>query len=191
MSINRKTDALIVVDIQNDFCPGGALGVKDGDKIIPAVNDLIPKFDHIIITRDWHPQNHVSFSENPQFVDKSWPAHCVAETDGAQFHPDLNVPDKALIISKGTDPEREAYSSFQATDLAMKLQIRGIKKVYICGLATDYCVKNTALDALGNDFEAVVLEDLIRGVDIPQGTVQEAITEMRSAGVKFLKSEQI
>jgi nicotinamidase/pyrazinamidase len=153
MTINKDHDVLIVVDVQNDFCPGGALGVQEGDKIIPAINRLIQEFTHVVFTRDWHPVNHISFSNDPQFVDKSWPVHCVAETDGAQFHPDLSIPADAIIVSKATKEEVEAYSCFQDTDLASRLMEMTIQRIFICGLATDYCVKFTTLDALKAGFD--------------------------------------
>ena len=182
-------DALIVTDVQLDFCPGGALGVRGGDAIVSIINNLIPKFEHVVYTRDWHPAGHISFSDTPQFVDKSWPVHCVADSPGAQFHPDLNVPDGPFIINKGTRPEREAYSAFEGTDLAKELERRGIERVFLCGLATDYCIKNTALDALRHGFQAIVLLDAIRGVDVPPGSADEAVEFMKDAGAGVATSE--
>jgi len=175
--------ALIVVDLQNDFCPGGALGVAGGDEIIPVINRLVNSFDTVVYTRDWHPANHVSFAENPQFIDKSWPAHCVAGTPGAEFHPDLLVRPDGIIVDKGTDPAVEAYSGFQGTGLAEKLRARQVDTVYITGLATDYCVKATALDALKAGVRAFVVVNASRGVDNPPGTVEDALNELRAAGV--------
>jgi len=183
------SDALIVTDVQRDFCPGGALAVKGGDEIIPIINKLIPKFEHVVYTRDWHPADHISFSNTPEFVDKSWPVHCLADSPGAQFHPDLNVPEGAWLVNKGTHPEREAYSAFEGTDLAKELERRGIERVFICGLATDYCIKNTALDALRRGFQTIVLVDAIRGVDVPPGSAEEAVDDMRSSGVRITESE--
>ncbi len=191
MKIARKTDALIVVDVQNDFCPGGALAVAGGDEIIPTINGITPLFDVVVFTRDRHPDNHVSFSEQPQYRDKSWPKHCVAGTFGAELHSDLAVPENALIVDKGTRRDEEAYSGFQGTDLADILRGRGIKRVFVCGLATDYCVKNTVMDALANGFEAAVLEDAVRGVDIPPGSAQAALEAMRSAGAVLTSSSEI
>lgn len=184
-----STDALIVTDVQRDFCPGGALAVKGGDEIIATINRLIPKFEKVIYTRDWHPENHVSFDENPQYVDKSWPAHCVAGTPGADFHGDLDVRPNALVVDKATHPEREAYSAFHGTDLAKELEQRNIERVFIVGLATDYCVKNTAIDAVRHGFQAVVLRDAVRGVDVPAGSADRAIEEMKEAGVQISTSQ--
>jgi len=187
----RDSDALIAVDVQNDFIPGGSLAVNEGDRVVPALNMLIPKFKTRVFTRDWHPENHVSFSDDPQFVDKSWPAHCVQATPGAEFHKDLEVPDDAIILSKATDPDQDAYSAFEGTGLADTLRERGIKRVMVGGLATDYCVKATALDALKEGFEAVVVLDASRGVDVPPGTAQAAIDEMKAAGAKVIDSGDI
>lgn len=183
------TDALIVTDVQVDFCPGGALGVRGGDEIVPIVNKLIPRFEHVVYTRDWHPADHVSFSDKPEFVDKSWPVHCVQDTPGAQFHPDLHVPEGAWIVSKGTHPEREAYSAFEGTDLAKELERRAIDRIFVCGIATDYCVKNTVLDARRIGLQAVLVEDAVRGVDVPPGSAQKAIDEMKEAGVQVITSQ--
>ncbi len=181
-------DALIVVDVQNDFCPGGALAVVDGDSTVPGINKLLPRFAVCVFTRDWHPADHCSFSSAPRFVDKSWPLHCVADTPGAQFHPALNVPADAAIVSKGTDAAKEAYSGFDGTALADSLRKQGVRRVFVCGLATDYCVKATALDALENGFVTVVIDDLCRGVDNPIGTARAAIDAMKAAGVRMCAS---
>jgi len=183
-----KKDAIIVVDIQNDFLPGGSLGVKDGDQVVPVLNRLIPRFKTAVFSRDWHPPGHVSFSEEPGFVDMSWPGHCVQGTPGAEFAADLDIPEDAIIVSKGDDPEREAYSGFQGTGLGDRLRELGIERVFIGGLATDYCVKATALDALENGFEAFVLEDAVRGVDVPEGSAGAALEEMKTAGVRVINS---
>jgi nicotinamidase/pyrazinamidase len=187
----QPTDALIIGDVQVDFCPGGALPVSGGDLIVPVINRLQPRFQHRFFIRDWHPANHMSFSDTPHFVDKSWPPHCVAGTPGAQFHADLDVPDGANIVNKGTDPEKEAYSAFSGTDLAERLRVRGIRRVFATGLATDYCVKSTALDARREGFEVVLVEDAVRGIDVPQGTVDAALDTMRDAGVVVIQSGDI
>ena len=176
-------DALIVVDVQNDFCPGGSLAVAEGDLVVPVVNRLLPLFRHRVFTRDWHPPDHVSFADLPEFRDKSWPAHCVRDTPGAAFHPDLIVPPDALIVSKGDDPEREAYSGFQAggTDLAAWLRGHDVRRVFVTGLAADYCVRATALDALAAGFEVVLIEDATRGV-APE-TTAAALLDLDQAGV--------
>lgn len=187
----QETDALLVVDVQKDFCPHGALAVENGDAVVPVLNALVPKFACVVFTRDWHPANHCSFSETPRFVDKSWPAHCVANTPGAAFHDDLNLPSQALIIDKATTPEAEAYSGFEGTDLAERLKERGITRVFVGGLATDYCVKNTALDAVRHGFDSVVVLEACRGIDVPPGTVDVALVEMQQQGVLLVHAEDI
>jgi nicotinate phosphoribosyltransferase len=178
-----KGDALIVVDVQNDFCPGGALAVAEGDLVVPLVNRLLPLFRHRVFTRDWHPPDHVSFADPPEFRDKSWPPHCVQDTPGAEFHPDLLVPPDALIVSKGDEPGREAYSGFQAggIDLAAWLGERGVRRVFVTGLATDYCVRATALDARAAGFKVTLVEDAVRGV-APE-TTAAALRDLDEAGV--------
>ncbi|MCC6794658.1 MAG: nicotinamidase [Candidatus Hydrogenedentes bacterium] len=188
IEINRD-DALIVVDVQNDFCPGGALAVTDGDRIVPGINALLPRFDTRVFTRDWHPADHCSFSDNPRFVDKSWPPHCVAETSGARFQPALEIPNDAIVIDKGTNPAKEAYSGFDETILANTLRARHIARVFVCGLATDYCVRATAIDAIKNGFKTMVIEDLCRGVYAE--TVKGAIKDMKHAGVQTIRSGEI
>lgn len=185
------TDALMVVDIQRDFCPGGALGVPDGDAVIPIVRRLIPRFRTVILTRDWHPPDHCSFAQEPRFVDGSWPAHCVAGTPGAEFHPDLPVPKDAIVVSKATIRDREAYSSFDGSDLAERLRKRGIERIFIGGLATDYCVRASALDARKAGFEVVVIEDACRGVDVPPGNVEAAWRVMETAGARRITSRDV
>ncbi|MBX7254728.1 MAG: nicotinamidase [Candidatus Hydrogenedentes bacterium] len=184
-------DALIVTDIQNDFCPGGALAVANGDAIVPGVNALLPRFKYLVYTRDWHPVDHCSFSDVPQFMDKSWPVHCVQGTIGAAFHPALEVPSRAWIVSKGHRTDKEAYSSFQDSDLANRLKGKGVTKVFVCGIATDYCVKATALDSRRNGLETIVIEDLCKGVDVPEGSVATALEELREAGVTICRSEEL
>lgn len=187
----QPTDALIIGDVQVDFCPGGALPVSGGDRIIPVINRLQPLFAHRYFIRDWHPANHMSFSDHPHFVDRSWPPHCVANTPGAQFHPDLEVPPDATIVSKGTDPEKEAYSAFSGTHLSERLRTRGIRRLFLTGLATDYCVKNTALDARREGFDVMLIEDATRGIDIPHGTIEAALDTMKDAGVVVIQSGDI
>lgn len=184
-------DALIVVDVQNDFCPGGALAVKEGDRVVPVINALTPRFEHRVFTRDWHPENHCSFSEDPQFVDMSWPPHCVAGTPGAEYRADLHVPDDAIEVLKATEPDVESYSDFHNTGLAERLRAEGVKHVYVTGLATDYCVKSTALDAVDAGFEATVVEDAVRAVDVPPGNGEKALDEMRRAGVRVVTSKDL
>jgi len=166
----RTKKALLVVDIQNDFCPGGALGVSEGDQIIPVVNKYVDLFLKnqfpVFVSRDWHPKDTKHFKQS----GGPWPPHCVQNTKGAEFHPDFLVPDEAIILSKGTDPEMNGYSVFDAHDLENKpfidlLKEMGIDELYIAGIATDYCVRMTYLDAFKNSYKVNVLTDAIKGVD--------------------------
>ncbi len=182
-----RSCALIIVDMQNDFMPSGTLPVPDSDKIIPVLNMYIEIFASrrlpIFATRDWHPPDHKSFKQRGGV----WPMHCVRDTKGAEFHPDLKIPRSATVISKATDADREAYSGFAHTDLATKLEHDGIRHVLIGGVATDYCVKNTALDAVRLGFDAVVLEDAVKGI----GNSTDAIREMERSGVRKAKIKQM
>lgn len=184
MDVIRTTDALIVVDVQNDFLPGGRLAVEDGDQVVPLINMLAPLFEHVVYTRDWHPANHVSFSDDPEYRDGSWPVHCVQRTEGAEFPPNLKIGREALIVDKGDDPAVEAYSGFRAggLDLGAWLREREVGRLFITGLATDYCVLNTALDGVAAGFEVVLVEDSVRGV--AADTSRDAMEEMRRAGVR-------
>jgi len=177
-------EALIVVDMQRDFMPGGALPVPDGDRIIPRVNEYIKKFRErgalIVATRDWHPENHVSFKEQ----GGPWQRHCVQNTPGAEFV--VELPADAVVISKATEPDKEAYSGFEGTNLGEILKKNGVKRVYVCGVATEYCVKATALDAVKNGFETYLLRDAVKGIN-PQDE-ERVLREMESAGVKVLRS---
>ena len=179
-----KGDALIVVDVQRDFCPGGALPVPRGDEVIPVLNEYLERFRRagaaIYATRDWHPPNHKSFRE----YGGEWPPHCIQGTEGAEFHPNLKLPGDALIISKATEPDKEAYSGFEGTNLKESLESRGVKRVFVGGLATDYCVKSTVLDALKYGFEVFLLVDAVRGVDLQPGDSERAIEEMVRRGAK-------
>jgi len=186
--VQPNRDALIVVDVQRDFCPGGALAVPEGDRVVPVINRLLHRPWRLrVATRDWHPSNHCSFREQ----GGPWPSHCVAESPGAAFHPDLDLSRVDWVVSKATAPEAEAYSGFQGTDLASRLRERGVTRVFVCGLATDYCVKQTALDARRAGFETVVLEDASRGVDVRPGDTERALEELRAAGVQVLSSEAL
>lgn len=187
----QPTDALLVVDVQNDFCPGGALAVDEGHRVVPIINHLIPLFEHVIYTRDWHPENHCSFADPPEFVDGSWPPHCVAHSPGAEFNGDLHVPVDAVIVSKATDPDRECYSNFAESTLAKDLRTSGVRRIFICGLATDYCVKHTALDGIKEGFEVLLIENACRGVDYPPGSAADAVEAMKIAGVKVRWSKDL
>jgi len=190
ITITEK-DAILVTDIQCDFCPEGTLGVSKGNEIIPIINRILPVFKHRIYSMDWHPANHISFSNKPEFKDKSWPVHCVGGTSGAEFHPDLTVTEDAIIIKKGTDLNREAYSAFQDTGLTQTLTDLDVERLFVVGLATDYCVKHTALDAKNNGFDVIIIEDCVRGVDVPSGSVDDAISEMKAIGIVFILSKTI
>jgi nicotinamidase/pyrazinamidase len=198
-------DVLLVVDVQNDFCPGGALAVPGGDAILPAVNRLAGIFPHVILTQDWHPPGHGSFASahpgkqpfetievdyGPQTL---WPDHCVQGTLGAAFHTDLETASAELIIRKGFRPGIDSYSAFYendrttATGLAGYLRDRGLARVFLVGLATDFCVGFSALDAAREGFEAVVIEDACRAIDL-EGSLAAARQAMGAAGARFMES---
>jgi nicotinamidase/pyrazinamidase len=173
-------EALLIIDFQNDFTPGGALAVRDGDAIADRVNELArdDRFELVVATRDWHPADHGSFVEQ----GGPWPPHCVQGSEGAQLFPALERAEVDVVIDKGQDPGTEGYSGFEATNLAELLRGRGIDKVTIVGLATDYCVKNTALDALREGFEVTVDSEGVRGVEVEEGDSERALEELREAG---------
>ena len=188
IAVDPKTDALIVVDVQQDFCPGGALAVPGGDQVVPPINRLLARFDWFAVaTRDWHPPDHCSFKTQGGI----WPAHCVAGTDGAAFHPGLEMSRIHHVASKAVTKESEAYSGFQGTELARVLESRGIRRVFVCGLATDYCVKATALDARRNGLDVIVLTDAIRGVEVHSGDCATGLEEMKAAGILLQESEEL
>ncbi len=198
--------ALILVDIQNDFLPGGALAVPRGDEVIPVANRLQPRFDLVVATQDWHPRGHGSFASShpgrkpgeigelaglPQVF---WPDHCVQGSAGAAFAPGLDMDRVEAIFRKGTDPAIDSYSGFfdnghrKSTGLGDYLKGRGATEVYVLGLATDYCVKSTALDARDLGFRTFLVEDGTRGVELQRGDVGRAVDQMRQAGVQVLRS---
>ena len=195
-----ETEALIVIDVQNDFCPGGALAVAGGDQIIAGINALMGEFKTVVLTQDWHPADHVSFARNhagmqpyqtvtlPYGEQVLWPTHCVQGTRDAALHDDLRVPQAQLIIRKGFHCDVDSYSAFMEADrrtstgLAAYLKARGITKLYLCGLATDYCVAWSALDARAAGFEATVIEDACRAIDL-NGSLEKAWADMAAAGV--------
>ena len=182
--IIKNSDALLITDIQNDFLPGGTLPIKNGDEIIPVINDYIRLFEgskaHVLASRDWHPSNHVSFKAQGGL----WPPHCVKETLGAKFSPDLRLPNHTIIISKATNPEREAYSAFDGTSLAHELQTLYVKRLFVGGLATDYCVVNTVVDSRKLGFETVVLVDATLGINLEAGDVDRAFETMLKNGAQ-------
>ena len=196
-------NCLIITDIQNDFCPGGALAVSEGDRIIPLVNALSPRFDKVVATQDWHPPGHASFAgthaRNPYDIMEIdglrqvlWPEHCVSGTFGAEFHRDLDLRDVDLIIRKGTNPRVDSYSTFMENDRKTETGLHGylrgfeIGHVFLCGLATDYCVYFSALDAVNLGFQVTVLRTASRGVDVPPGNMDLAIRTMRERGIRIL-----
>lgn len=181
--------ALIVVDVQNDFCPGGALEVAQGDEVVPPLNQKIEEFlqrgEPVFKSRDWHPQQTKHFADH----GGTWPVHCVQNTKGAEFHPDLLDNIHIRVISKGLG-DTDCYSAFDETDLDLQLQRLGVNEVWVGGLATDYCVKNTVLDALRKGYEVKALKDAMRAVDVKQGDGERAIEEMRAAGAEILDASQ-
>ena len=171
--------ALLIVDFQNDFTPGGALPVPHGDEISQRINELATSgFDLVVATRDWHPPDHGSFEEQ----GGPWPVHCVQGTPGAELHPALDRSKIDVVVDKGENPDTEGYSGFEETELASLLRARGIDKVTVVGLATDYCVKNTALDALREGLEVTVDSDAVRAVNVEAGDDERALDEVRKAG---------
>jgi len=179
-----KDDALLIVDPQVDFCPGGALAVPEGDTVFPAVNRAASIVPVVVASRDWHPADHVSF----QAQGGPWPAHCEAGTPGAEFHPALDRSHIQRVFDKGSDPGREAYSAFDGTGVADWLSEHGVHRLLVAGLATDYCVRATVLDALHAGFEVTVLEDGIGAVDVQPGDGERALAEMRRAGASVIRS---
>lgn len=177
-------DALVVVDLQNDFLPGGALAVSGGDDVVPVLNRYIEAFTKrnlpVIATRDWHPPEHCSFEAQ----GGPWPPHCVANGEGADFAPGLKLPDDTIVISKAKQRDFEAYSGFQGTDLADRLRELGVRRLFIGGLATDYCVKATVIDALKARFAVCLLRDAIRAVDVDPGDGEKAVQHMLTLGAK-------
>ena len=204
----RATDCLIVVDVQNDFCPGGALEVKHGDEIVPLVNQLARKFENVVVTQDWHTPGHVSFASShagkKPFETKRlrygeqvlWPDHCVQGTRGAALHDGLELPHAQLVIRKGFHPKVDSYSGFLEADRKTKtgldgyLRSRSVKRVYCVGLATDFCVAWTALDARRFRFQSVVIEDACRAID-NAGSLAAALRAMAKAGVKRANSASL
>jgi nicotinamidase/pyrazinamidase len=184
-------DALVVVDVQRDFCPGGTLAVPGGDEVIPVINSIIPFFGRWIYTRDWHPADHASFSARPEFRDGSWPAHCVQGTPGAEWCAGLDMPMNAILVNKGDDPERDSYSGFQVNrlDLAQFLHLRKVERLFVTGLATDYCVRQTALDARAADFTVYLVEDAVRGISA--ASTARALAELEEAGVIRVRAEEL
>ena len=183
----KPDDALVIVDVQHDFLPGGALGVAEGERIFAPIDTLAPRFARVYATRDWHPADHSSYEQH----GGPWPVHCVANTHGAAFDPRLDLGKVDVVVDKGTDRETDGYSGFAATILADDLRAHGVRRVFVCGLATDYCVKATALDAKAAGFDAVVLEDAAAAVNVDPGDEQRALQELRDAGVAVARSGDV
>lgn len=177
--------ALLIVDVQNDFCPGGALAVKEGDKVVPVINSIIGKFDVVISSQDWHPEDSVHFEK--------WPPHCIANTHGADFHPNLDKEKINLKLLKGTADKDDGYSAFQATNVSLTnfLHENKITNLYVCGLATDYCVKASALDAINQGFHTYVITDAVKGVNVNPGDDKKALQEMYQAGCILINSSDV
>jgi nicotinamidase/pyrazinamidase len=208
IAINRDTDVLIAVDVQNDFCPGGALAVEDGDAVVPVINNLAGRFPHLIATQDWHPRSHLSFATNHanrspfETIELSygaqtlWPAHCIFGTNGAEFHRDLDLTQAELILRKGYRAAIDSYSAFFENDrstptgLSGYLRERGLTRLFFTGLATDYCVAFSTIDAAKQGFDPYVLIDACRAIDLA-GSLRSAYREMTDAGVTILRSDDL
>jgi len=207
--VAQEKKALLIIDVQNDFCPGGTLAVKDGDKVVPSINQIMRKFYRVIATQDWHPKNHVSFAKNHagtkayDVIDVAgisqvlWLVHCVAGTKGAELHPALNMSGVHLILRKGTNPSIDSYSAFMENDkktiTGLEAYLKGldIKQVYVCGLATDYCVFYSAMDARTSGFETFVIIDACRGIDEPKGNLEKALNIMKDNEIEIINSIQL
>ena len=206
--INNNTDVFLIIDVQNDFCPGGALAVADGDAVVAPINSLSSKFTHRVVTQDWHPAGHLSFAcshagaepfseielaYGPQTL---WPEHCVQGSEGAAFHKDLEVTGAELIIRKGFRREVDSYSAFfendkkTATGLAGYLKERGFQRVFLAGLATDFCVTFSALDSVTHEFDTYVFEDACRSINM-NGSLEASRQKMTDAGVKLIHSNAV
>jgi nicotinamidase/pyrazinamidase len=201
--------ALVIVDLQNDFCPGGALPVADGDKVVPIANRLQPYFELVVATQDWHPRDHDSFAANHRgrkpgevidlhgLLQVLWPVHCVQESPGADFHKTFDQSRVERVFRKGADPAIDSYSGFfdnghrKSTGLGDFLKSREVTDVYLCGLTTDYCVKFSSLDAVRLGFRTWVIEDGCRAVNLKPGDAEQALAEMRAKGVHIVTSQAL
>jgi nicotinamidase/pyrazinamidase len=201
-------DALVVIDVQNDFCPGGALAVAEGDRVVPVINRLAGGFHDVLLTQDWHPPGHVSFASShpgrkpyetitlPYGPQVLWPDHCIPGTRGAEFHPDLDTRAAALIVRKGHDPAVDSYSALYENDhrtstgLSGYLRARGLTRLFLTGLAADFCVLYSALDARREGFDVHVIEDAVRGIDL-EGSLARAWQSMDAAGVRRLRADDL
>jgi nicotinamidase/pyrazinamidase len=204
----QPTDALLVIDLQNDFCPGGALAVADGDAVVPLINTLAQKFDHVLLTQDWHTPHHISFASThankrpyeliqaPYGPQTLWPDHCLQHTPGAAFHPGLTIPHAELILRKGFHPEIDSYSAFLENDhftptgLAGYLRERNLQRLFLCGLAYDFCVRYSAIDGKRLGFETIVIADATRPVNLP-GSVEETNAALATDGIPRIASSTL
>ena len=202
------TDALLVIDVQNDFCPGGALAVKGGDEIVPLINQLGQRFEHVILTQDWHPAGHISFaSSHPgkrpfettevnYGTQTLWPDHCVQGTRGADFYPGLNLPHAELILRKGFRREIDSYSAFleddhtTSTGLASYLRERGLKRLFLCGLAYDFCVRFSAIDGTAAGFECIVIENATRPVNLA-ASLEQSHANLQERGISKIQAQEV
>jgi nicotinamidase/pyrazinamidase len=204
----QVNNCLIITDIQNDFCPGGALAVADGDKIIPIVNTLARKFDKVVATQDWHPPGHASFASThnkepydiitiDEIQQVLWPVHCVTGSFGADFHKDLDLREVDLIIRKGNDLKIDSYSTFLENDkktvTGLHYYLKGfsIQNLYLCGLATDYCIYYSAMDAKEMGFNVGVILDACRGIDVPAGNIAAAVERMKERGIRIMNHDDL
>ncbi len=206
--MKNVSEVLLVVDVQNDFMPGGALAVAHGDEVVPVINRLARGFSHVVLTQDWHPASHISFAANhagrqpfemltlPYGEQVLWPTHCVQNTPGAALHADLDIPHARAVIRKGHHAVVDSYSAFLEADrktptgLAGYLRETGVERVWCCGLATDYCVAWSALDARTAGFEVVVIEDATRAIDL-NGSLDAAWRDLHAAGVKRMQASEL
>ena len=204
----QPTDVLLAVDLQNDFCPGGTLEIAGGDEIVPLVNKLAQAFPHVLMTQDWHPPAHISFASAhpgarpyqtiaaPYGPQTLWPDHCIQNTHGAEFHPGLDIPHAELVLRKGFHRGIDAYSAFLENDhvtptgLAGYLRERGLRRLFLCGLAYDFCVRFSAIDGTSQDFECLVIEDATRAVKLP-GSIESTRQAFAEAGILRIQSEEI
>jgi len=200
---------LLLIDVQNDFCPGGSLAVEEGDEVVPVINRIMPAFSRVIATQDWHPRGHLSFASNHPgnvpldrvevegILQVLWPDHCVQGTGGAELHPRLNTERISLVLRKGMRPALDSYSAFfendRKTDTGLRHYLKGlfVREIVLCGLATDYCVLASAMDARGLGFRVTLVRDACRGVDSPPGSVAGAFAEMTEAGVRVIDSAEL
>lgn len=184
-STQIEKKALLIVDVQNDFCPGGALATPHGDKVVPVINRIMDRFPLVLASRDWHPEDSIHFGK--------WPFHCLANTPGADFHPELKRESITEILNKGTSGKDDGYSAFEATnlDLLSYLKTKGITDVYIAGLTIEYCVKTTALDAVKNGFQTYLVRDAVEGLRAKEGDEETALEEMKQKGIKLINSSEV